>query len=251
MPLELEPVQRRLPDHTIHWFASTGSTMTEAARLAAAGCASGTVVGADEQTAGIGRQGHLWHSEPGNGLYVSIVLRQQFPVDAFPGLTLAIGLAVREAVLEASGIQCDLRWPNDLLVDGRKCAGILLRMEAPALIAGIGINVNHAAFPEDLASRATSLRLAGGRTIAREDLLVQVLEAVDRYCRLILEEGIQPVLRLFTQASSYVSGRRVIVDEGGSILNGTTAGLDAAGFLLLRRDNGKLVKILAGGVRPE
>ncbi len=224
--------------------------MTEATRLAMDGCACGTVVGAEEQTAGIGRHGHLWHSEPGNGLYISIVLRHKFPVDAFPGLTLAIGLAVREAVLEASGLQCDLRWPNDLLVDGRKCAGILLRTEGPALIAGIGINVNHTAFPKDLAQLATSLRLAGGRTIAREDLLIQVLEAVDRYCRLILEEGIQPVLRLFTQASSFVTDRRVIVDQGDNLLHGATAGLDAGGFLLLRQDNGKLVKVLAGGVRP-
>jgi BirA family biotin operon repressor/biotin-[acetyl-CoA-carboxylase] ligase len=224
--------------------------MTEAARLARTGCLHGAAVVADEQRAGVGRHGHSWHSEPESGLYVSVVLRLAFPVDAFPGLTLAVGLAAREAVLETTGLVCDLRWPNDLLIGDRKCAGILLNLEGSVVIAGIGINVNHAEFPHEIAAQATSLRLAAGREFSREELLVELLPALDRYCNLILEEGIEPVLRLFTEASGYVSGRRVRVDQEGGVLMGVTAGLDRKGFLQLRQDNGKLVTILAGGVRP-
>jgi len=250
MSFALSEVQRRLPEHPIYWHPSLDSTMTEAGRLAGGGCPHGTAVVADEQHAGVGRHGHSWHSEAGSGLYVSVVLRLAFPVEAFPGLTLAVGLAAREAVLEAAGVVCDLRWPNDLLIGDRKCAGILLNLEGSVVITGIGINVNHANFPEEIAGQATSLRMTAGREFRREDLLVELLPALDRYCELILEEGIEPVLRLFAAASSYVAGRRVKVEQEGGVLTGVTAGLDEKGFLQLRQENGKLVTILAGGVRP-
>ncbi|MBM3810226.1 MAG: biotin--[acetyl-CoA-carboxylase] ligase [Acidimicrobiia bacterium] len=249
MGFDLGEVRRRMPSRALHWHRRMDSTMTEASRLAAEGCASGTAVIADEQTAGIGRHGHSWHSEAGLGLYVSVVLRQKF-VDSFPGVTLAVGLAAREAIVEATGVVCDLRWPNDLLIGGRKCAGILLNLESKAIIAGIGINVNHGGFPEQLRELATSLRIAAGREFRREHLLVELLLAMERYTKLIEEEGIKPVLRLFAQASSYVSGMRVRVEQGETALEGVTAGLDESGFLLLRQDNGKLVTVLAGGVRP-
>src|ERR1700733_5025908 len=160
--MDIDQVRSQLRNHRIHWHSTIGSTMTEASRLAAAGCDSGTVVGAEEQTAGQGRYGRVWHSEPGSGLYVSIVLRHQFPPDTLPLVTLALGLAVSDAILKAADLACDLRWPNDVLLRSRKCAGILAQLEGPAIIAGIGINVNHAAFPDELAAIATSLRIASG-----------------------------------------------------------------------------------------
>jgi BirA family biotin operon repressor/biotin-[acetyl-CoA-carboxylase] ligase len=259
-----------IPGRTVHWFESIGSTMTAAAEFAKQACPHGTSVVADEQTAGIGRHGHSWHSEPG-GLYVSVVLRLVEPV---PVLMLALGLATRDAIAGAllplpdgrgsersthnpslpnspllnrdrEGAEPDLRWPNDVLLNGRKCAGVIAQREGDAIIAGIGINVNQTAFPEDL--DATSLSLAGATT-TREAVLGALLQAVDRYSSMQPEE----IRRIFETSSSYARGRRVRVEqnaEQGSI-EGVTQGLDKSGFLILRQDNGEIATILAGGVRP-
>jgi BirA family biotin operon repressor/biotin-[acetyl-CoA-carboxylase] ligase len=248
--IDLERVQSRLENHRIHWHPTIGSTMTEASRLAAEGCESGTVVGAEEQTAGQGRYGRTWHSESGAGLYVSIVLRYAFPPDSLPLVTLALGLATSEAILRSSDVACDLRWPNDVLIQSRKCAGILTQLEATAVIAGIGINVNHAEFPAELAAIATSLRIASGRVQSRERLLVELISSVTSYCSMLETEGREPILEMFSRASSFVHGRRVYVDQGDSLLQGTTAGLNASGFLMLRGDDGKQSVVIAGGVRP-
>lgn len=248
--IDIQRVQSELGSHRIHWHRTLGSTMTEASRLAAAGCESGTVVGADEQTSGQGRYGRVWHSEPGAGLYVSIVLGNPFPADALPVVTLALGLATSEAILKACDVPSDLRWPNDVLIQSRKCAGILTQLEGPAIIAGIGINVNHAAFPEELSAVATSLRIATGRVHSRERLLVELVSSVTSFCTLLEREGREPVLEMFSRASSFVYGRRVYVDQGNAMLHGTTAGLNPSGFLMLLGDDGKQNVIIAGGVRP-
>jgi BirA family biotin operon repressor/biotin-[acetyl-CoA-carboxylase] ligase len=248
--IDIERVQSELGSHRIHWYSTLGSTMTEASRLATAGCESGTVVGADEQTAGQGRYGRVWHSEPGAGLYVSIVLRNPFPADALPVLTLALGLATSEAILKACDVPSDLRWPNDVLIQSKKCAGILTQLEGPAIVAGIGINVNQASFPEELTAIATSLRIATERVHSRERLLVELVSSVTTFCSLLEREGREPILEMFSRASSFVYGRRVYVDQGGATLQGTTAGLDPSGFLLLRGDDGTQKLVIAGGVRP-
>lgn len=235
----------------IHRFASTGSTMTEAALLAAQGAPAGTVVLADEQTAGQGRMGRQWHSEKTAGLYMTQILRPKLCPDSLPIATLCLGLAVAEAVTQVSGLACDLRWPNDVMIGGRKAAGILAQLQDGVLLAGIGINVNHASFPPDIARLATSLRIAAGREQDREALLNAVAASIDAWMDRLMNDGKEPVLRAFTHASSYVSGRRVVVEQSGGELRGTTAGLDKQGFLILREDNGKRTLILAGGVRPE
>ena len=234
----------------LHWHETIDSTMHEAARLAAAGAPSGTAVVAGEQTSGYGRFGRAWHSEPDTGLYLSAILR--FPFSDAPGLvTMALGLAVREAILEATGVVCDLRWPNDLLIGDRKCAGILTQLEGDAVVAGIGVNVNQSGFPDDIAAIATSLRIAAGRPFSREHLLALLLPSIDEWCGRLSHEGRQPVLRTFAHVSSYVSGRRVTVEiTEDERLTGVTAGLDANGYLLVRDDNGKEHTIVAGGVRP-
>ena len=127
MKLDIDRVRFQFPGRRIDWHETVGSTMLEAGRLAAAGCESGTVVGAEEQTAGQGRYGRHWHSEPYAGLYQSIVLRYSLPASAMPALTLALGLAVAEAILKATDLVCDLRWPNDLLLSGKKCCDNVLR----------------------------------------------------------------------------------------------------------------------------
>ncbi|MDE3196772.1 MAG: biotin--[acetyl-CoA-carboxylase] ligase [Acidobacteriota bacterium] len=220
----------------IHRLVTTASTMIDAAQLAKQGAPHGTAVVAERQTAGIGRHGHSWHSEQSNGLYLSMVLR--IPA-ATPTLTLALGLAVQEAL----EVHADLRWPNDVMINERKAAGIMVQSaEAGVLIAGIGINVNHAEFPAEIARIATSLRIETGREHDKEALLQRVLAEVPRYVQL----GKPEILKRFEANSTYVRGRRVIVDEK---LEGVTAGLDQDGFLLLQTDRG-IETILAGGVRP-
>jgi len=250
MPFDIDWVRSRLEHHRVDWHPSIGSTMTEAQLLAIAGCPSGTIVGAEEQTAGQGRYGRRWHSEPNSGLYVSMILRYPFPNDSLPLVTLALGLATADAILRATDLACDLRWPNDVLIQARKCAGILTQMEGSAIIAGIGINVNHSEFPEELNQLATSLRIASSRVHSRERLLVELFASVDSFCTLLAKEGKEPILSMFARASSFVYGRRVYVDQGDSTLQGTTAGLNESGFLLLRGDDGKQNVIIAGGVRP-
>lgn len=250
MVFDLDWVRSQLPDRRIDWHASIGSTMTEAIRLTSEGCESGTVVGADEQTAGQGRLGRSWHSEPASGLYVSIVLRPAFGPKTMPVTTLALGLATVEAILKTTDLACDLRWPNDVLLHRKKCAGILAQLEGTAVIAGIGINVNHAQFPKELSDLATSLRIASGRAHPRERLLVELVSSVEGFCNLLQNEGREPILSMFSRASSFVHGRRVQVDLGDSILTGTTAGLNESGFLVVQGDDGEQNVIVAGGVRP-
>jgi BirA family biotin operon repressor/biotin-[acetyl-CoA-carboxylase] ligase len=156
---------------------------------------------------------------------------------------LSLGLATRAALASVSRLNVDLRWPNDVLISGKKCAGVLAQLERDTIIAGIGINVSQTEFPDDLETPATSLLLEGV-TVSREDLLVALIEFVDRYTRLSSDE----IMRQFTSASSYVFGKRVRA-EAGRTVEGVTCGLDPAGFLRVREDNGTETVILAGGVR--
>ncbi|MDQ6663235.1 MAG: biotin--[acetyl-CoA-carboxylase] ligase [Acidobacteriota bacterium] len=232
-------------------FDRVGSTMVEAALLAAEGCAPGTAVVADEQTAGQGRHGHSWHSEPGSGLYVSIVLDAARDAPPDPVLTLALGLATSEAIARETDIRCDLRWPNDVMIGEKKVAGILVQLAGATAIAGIGINVNHQAFPVELSREATSLRIETGRSHNREELLAELLRSVDSFSGMLRGGGKASILRQFTQASSYANGKRVTVQMGGRVVEGVSGGLDDSGFLRLRKDDGTVESIIAGGVRPK
>ena len=250
MPFDLEFVRQSWP-HPVSYFETIDSTMLEAERLSGAGCVHGTVVVADEQTAGQGRHGRRWHSEANSGLYVSIVLRPALRGDLLPVLTLALGLAAADAIAQATGLTCDLRWPNDVMLDGRKVAGILVQLLDSAAVAGVGVNVNHGAFPPEIAAEATSLRIVTNRPHSREQLLIALLSAVDRYCGVLAGEGGKDrILMMFSRRSSYARNKRVKVEQGASVLEGTTAGLDPSGFLILRKDDGTEDLVLAGGVRP-
>ena len=233
-PFDLDRLRAAFRGRAVEYYATLDSTMTAAATRPL-----GTIVVADEQTAGRGRHGHGWHSEPGAGIYVSIVLRPG------PVLTLALGLATAEAIATATGIACDLRWPNDVMVGGRKIAGILVEVVNGLAIGGIGINVNQTAFPSDLAADATSLRLHAGCEFSRTAILVSVIRAIESFQFFDKES----ILRLFTQASSYAAGRRVTVTQPGGTVEGVTAGLDDSGYLVVRKNDGTDTLILAGGVR--
>ena len=195
MSLDVAAVHARLPGRRVDWHQVLPTTMLAAAELARAGALSGTVVGADEQTAGIGRLGRHWTSPAQNGLYFSLILRPSMKAADIPILMLALGLAAKESIEALTGLVVDLRWPNDVLIDGFKCAGILAQWEGDAMIAGIGINVAQTEFPEGLDTPATSLLLRGAR-VKREDLLVELLQSIDQSID-VLARHPQEILRRF------------------------------------------------------
>lgn len=251
MPIDAKTIAEQRPPNAIHYFAVLGSTMTEAFRLALAGAPHGTVVIADEQTAGVGRFGRHWLSEPESGIYCSILLRLPLEPSALPVITLALGLATAEAIEQTTGIDCDLRWPNDVLVGERKVAGILAQLQDGCVVAGIGINVNQSVLPGDLRTPATSLKMASGKTFAREPIVIALLERLDAVCSLLVTEGTEAIVRAFMAASSYCLHRRVRYESDGGTKKGVTAGLDESGFLRVRDDSGVVVTLYNGGVRPD
>ena len=250
MPLDVPQIRRLRPQNVIHYFPKVDSTMMQAACLATARAPHGTVVLAEEQIAGVGRLGRSWISHAEVGIYCSILLRLAVPPASFPIASLVLGLSTAEAIQKATSLACDLRWPNDVLINEEKVAGILTHLVDNCIVAGIGINVNQASFPAGLRTPATSLRLAsGGQVQSREKVLVALLESVDSFSSMLVSQGARSILRAFSSASTYALNRRIVLEESGA--KGVTAGLDENGFLLVRFDSGKLERLAAGGVRPD
>jgi BirA family biotin operon repressor/biotin-[acetyl-CoA-carboxylase] ligase len=232
----------------------TDTTMREAAEWAERNAPEGTLILAEEQTAGRGRLGRHWISERGLGIYGSLILRPNVTPARATILTLVVGLGIARGIGEAAGRQCDIRWPNDVLLNDRKCCGVLVELAAGQdrvayAVAGFGINVNHESMPADLAETATSLRIETGCEFVREAVLDAVLKHTQRYYEMFLERGGAAIIEAFSRASTYVRGRRVIVETGDRTLSGTTAGLDAAGLLLLATKSGRIEPVLTGNVR--
>jgi BirA family biotin operon repressor/biotin-[acetyl-CoA-carboxylase] ligase len=243
-------------DKHIHHFYKIGSTNTAAMAAAAEGAPEGTVFLAEEQTAGRGRAANSWQSERSAGIYCSVVFRPALPPSEVLVLSLAVGLAVQAAIQQVdSRVTPDLKWPNDVLVDGKKLGGILTEMNAEAtrvryIVVGMGINVNQAGFPKELA--ATSLRLATGSDWSRVDLVTALLKSLDREYRQLVESpgARESILRRFAENSSWVHSKDVRIEENGSSFEGTTEGLDQRGFLQVRTAKG-MQTVLSGTVRKK
>ena len=240
----------------IHHCYQVDSTMNEAARLATAKAPHGTLVVAEEQTAGRGRFGRNWVSPRGTGLYCTLILRPKLAPAATPILTLLAGVAVAEVIAEIAEVATDIRWPNDVMIRGKKCAGILVEMTAqPERVEhaqiGVGVNVNQTAIPAELAAEATSLRRETGRSVSRVEILASLLNRMELYYDRLQERGTVSVVERFSEISSYARGKRVRVTDGPRVLTGETVGLSPEGMLLVRSDEGKTESILSGLVRPE
>jgi BirA family biotin operon repressor/biotin-[acetyl-CoA-carboxylase] ligase len=191
-------------------------------------------------------------------LYVSALVTPSLPMTTALTISLATGLAAQAAIAEVTGLLVDIRWPNDLLIDRRKCGGILVETAVappgdgqPAMlryaVIGVGVNLNHESFPAEIETVATSLRQESGASVSRETVLAALLRQLDKEIRMLpLDE--YGLLERFSEASSWVWGKRVRVDEGGGY-TGVTAGLDARGFLLVDGDDGLRRTVLSGGVR--
>lgn len=237
----------------VHYYESLDSTMTEASRLAEAGAPAGAMVFAETQTNGRGRLGRHWVSESSAGLYFTLILRPELSPAASSILTLMAGVSLATVVQTTVG-GVDLRWPNDLLINGKKCAGVLIEMRAEPnrilhVLLGIGVNVNQVSFPKGLDTPASSLLLEAGRPIERTDLLISLLRQLNADYNFLLSNGPEQTLERFERISSYARGKRVRVGEGGEAFTGTTAGLTSEGLLLVQREDGRTEKIVAGHVR--
>jgi BirA family transcriptional regulator, biotin operon repressor / biotin---[acetyl-CoA-carboxylase] ligase len=235
----------------IYHFFKTDSTNSVAMQLGEQGEPHGTLVIAEEQTAGRGRAGHTWHSEKTNGIYMTLLLRPSISPQQAPLITLVAGLAVRDAVLEQTGVVPDLRWPNDVLFGRKKFCGILTEMNAEQdqihfVAVGIGINVNHERIPADLSSIATSLRIETGRIHSRVEIVARLLRHLDTYYNRFLDHGPEAIVARFSEVSSYARGKRVRIATTTGTYTGTTEGLEPGGLLRVRRDDGRTLPVIAG-----
>jgi BirA family biotin operon repressor/biotin-[acetyl-CoA-carboxylase] ligase len=236
----------------VRWLATVGSTMNEMARLTAGGVPAGLVVGADEQTAGRGRRGHSWYSAPGAGLYFSWLCRPSLDASALPLVTLAAGVGVQRGLKQATSLATDLKWPNDLLIGGRKIAGILaegvsLGSAEQAVIVGVGINLRQAVYPPEFAAHATSIEVELGRPAERGEVFVEVLCGLADAVASI-ESDRDGILQAWRDAAPSAVGVSVEWTDANGTHRGTTAGIDASGALLIQTTN-SLERVVAGEVR--
>ena len=237
----------------IHHFFRTDSTNRVALDLGYANEPEGAVVLAEEQTGGRGRAGRSWHSERATGIYATLLLRPKIsPVQA-PLLTMMAGLSAHAAIQAQTGLQPDVKWPNDLILNGKKVGGILTEMHAETtlvrfVIVGIGINVNQEKFPAELGGIATSLRVETGKNQSRLELLARLLREFESDYNRFLHEGSAHITEQFAKVSSYARGKKVRVTNGNESYVGVTAGLRPEGLLQIQREDGSVTTVLAGDV---
>jgi BirA family biotin operon repressor/biotin-[acetyl-CoA-carboxylase] ligase len=248
--------------HPVVWFDSVGSTNDEARNLLTKGAMDGTIVLADEQTAGRGRLDRSWYSPPGSGLWLSLIFPPDLAPDQTPWLAMITGLAAAEGVEQVTGLRPVLKWPNDLLLANpatgetgyRKVAGILTELSfqdsrVEAVIVGLGLNVNtDFRHQPELASRATSLATVSGHPVDRTELLVAILSRLDvRYQAVRAGQSPAPdwAGRLVT------IGQPVRVRMGPDLVEGQAEGVDPDGALRLRQSDGRVIRVIAGDVERD
>lgn len=228
----------------VHRFETVPSTNNAARALALQGAAHGTAVLAKEQTRGRGTKGRAWHSPAGLGLYASFILRGPGG-GALPSphlIPLAAGLAASDAVLETSGVECALKWPNDIVHGGRKLGGILSEGVSGGpggdfAVVGIGLNVGHGPddFPADIRSASTSIRIAGGRAVTVDALWTALCGALDRWYNVLSRGDKEKIIRTFESRPAFPRGSAVRVETAEGIFDAEYRGLDAEGRLVVAR----------------
>lgn len=240
----------------VRCFDETDSTNLQACRLGDEGDVDGLVVIADRQSSGKGRMGRRWESPGGVNLYASILLRPPILPFEAPKLTFLSAVAVCRAIIRCTGLQPTVKWPNDILLNGGKVAGLLNEMSSETdqvhyVVLGIGVNLNMRAdqFPDDLRYPATSLAIVAGKAVSRLDFTRVLLQEVDALYQIYLERGSAPILSAWTELCT-MTGQAVQVDCNEYKITGTMTGLAEDGALLVRTETGKIETIYAGDVRP-
>jgi BirA family biotin operon repressor/biotin-[acetyl-CoA-carboxylase] ligase len=257
--LHADDLVSRLPDRrrigrTIQVFQETSSTNDVVERLARDGVEEGAVVFAESQTQGRGRMGRRWESPSGRGLWFSVLLRPRIPLAAATQLTVMAAVAAARAIGHASGLEPEIKWPNDLHLRGQKCGGILLELGAESdqihhVILGMGIDVNLSAneIPPQIRGIATSLSQESGRTMDRPALAAQLLEELDSAYEGILTGRFSTLADEWERRCTTL-GRRVAIRVGPREIHGLAEALDEQGALLLRTEHGRLERIIGGEV---
>lgn len=232
----------------IVYFEETDSTNRQARMLAREGAKHGTLVIADTQNAGRGRRGRGWISPAGEGIFMSLILRPQMPPSEVAKLSLTLALAVARAIGRETGLDARIKWPNDIVIDGRKICGLLLEMDATAqkvdsIVAGVGINVHQRGFDAEIAHTASSLDLLAGRRVSRSAVVRAFLEEFERAMALS-DEAMMDAYR----ARSATIGQRVQVIALDGTYTGTAQGITQSGSLLVETDAGEVREVLAADV---
>ena len=240
----------------VHCFEETDSTNLQACRLGDDGAADGLVVIADSQRSGKGRMGRQWESPGGVNLYASILLRPAILPFEAPKLTFLSAVAVCRAITRCTGLQPTVKWPNDILLNGAKVAGLLNEMSSETdqvhyVVLGVGVNLNMRAnqFPADLRYPATSLAIVAGQPVQRLDFTRTLLREIDALYQTYLEQGSAPIMSAWAELCD-LTGKAVQVDCSQLKVEGIMLGLAEDGALLVRTETGKVESIYAGDVRP-
>lgn len=239
----------------IHYFDAIASTNDLAKELGAKGAAEGTLVAAETQSSGRGRLGRQWESPPGVGLYVSLVLRPTLPPTELPQITLTAAVAGVRALQRVAGLTPGIKWPNDLLLSGKKVGGILTEMETESdqiryLVLGWGLNVNNPAFPPELAAIATSLLLAAGRKFSRVAILKAWLEELEALYERFLARDYAGILAAWKE-HALTLGQVVTVRQGNREIHGQALDVDGDGALLVATRPGEVVRVTSGEIAPD
>jgi BirA family biotin operon repressor/biotin-[acetyl-CoA-carboxylase] ligase len=247
----------RVIGREIHVFQETTSTNDVAARLARGGAAEGAVVFAESQTKGRGRLGRTWISPAGKGLWFTVLLRPNIPPQEATQLTVAAATAISRAIAQQTGLTPEIKWPNDILIRGRKLAGILTEMRAELdrvqeVLLGIGMDVNLEAddFYQALRPTVTSLRIETGQKVNRAELAVAVLRELDRDYQMVTEGQFDRLAEQWQQRCTTL-GRQVVIRMGDRVIRGRAESLDDDGALLVRGTHGHLERIVGGDVTVE
>jgi BirA family biotin operon repressor/biotin-[acetyl-CoA-carboxylase] ligase len=235
-----------------HFLPETDSTNAEIIRhLPSHPSGEGLVVIADCQTGGKGRSGRIWHSAPGTGIYLSMLIQPKLSPEQLPIVTLMAGLATAIAVNEFIPSPAQLKWPNDLLLNNKKIAGVLCEYHAtkvPAVIIGIGINVNHTQFPTDIKDIATSIKLESGLEINRTTLIKQLVTQLDFQYSELKSNKVQSLIDNWTLHSD-LFGKSISISKGGQSITGKAVRLDNLGRLVILNESGKEIVLDSGEVR--
>jgi BirA family biotin operon repressor/biotin-[acetyl-CoA-carboxylase] ligase len=230
------------------YHPAIASTNTEAMALARQGATEGTLVTTDEQTAGRGRLGRAWQTLPNEQLALSLVLHPSFPPHF---LVMASALAVAEAIEAATGLRPEIKWPNDVLIAGRKVCGILIETSERIAVLGIGLNVNGSlAGDPELAARATTLADALGHPIAREPLFIELIQRLDGLYAMLKTGGVQARRQLRTAWRERLAtlGKQVTIQQVGRTITGVARDVDESGALIVATDEGRRETINWGDV---
>jgi BirA family biotin operon repressor/biotin-[acetyl-CoA-carboxylase] ligase len=237
----------------IAYFSELDSTNRKAKELAVEGAPEGTLVVAEQQTKGRGRLRRNWHSPFQEGIYASLILRPKLPPAEAPKITLATGVSVAETLLAITPVKPAIKWPNDILVNGRKICGILTETSTEMdaidfVVVGVGINVNNRKFPDDLREIATSVYLETGRTFDRVTLMQEFLRQFERSYSLFLRSGFESIGKRWRELAMLL-GKEVTVRMIDRTCRGRVMELDRDGALLIKSENGELERIYSGDIQ--